>query len=269
MKILRYILLCCVSLYFFSPPCFAHEFWLEPDKYKLVPSDKVSISIRIGENFRGESWPFIRDSFYKFAYTLEGHSSKVVGLDGDDPAAQLTLNSAGLAIITQHTKPTDLEFNDWNKFKTYLETEGLKHVVTEHTRLGFPKTKIKELYSRCAKLLLQVGQTTKGQDTYSGMPLELIAEKNPYQLKVKEKLPIKLLFNGRPLEGAQIIKISKKTGDRVKGPRTDQAGRALLQLPNSGPWLINAVHIIPHKPASDAHWYSYWASLTFDKVTSF
>ena len=269
MKILRYLPLYSVSLYFFSLPCFAHEFWLEPDKYKIAPSQKVSISIRIGENFKGESWPFIRDSFYKFVYTSQGRNNKILGLDGDDPAAQLTLNSEGLAIITQYAKPSDIEFNDWNKFKTYLDSEGLEHLVQEHTRLGFPKTKIKELYSRCAKLLLQVGHTPKGRDIYSGMPLELIAEKNPYQLQDKEKLPIKLLFNGRPLEGAQIIKISKKTGVRVKGPRTDESGRAWVQLPNSGPWLLNAVHIIPHKPVSDAHWFSYWASLTFDKGTAF
>ena len=269
MKILRYFSLYCAPLYFLSLPCLAHEFWLEPDKYRIAPYQKVSISIRIGENFKGESWPFIRDSFYKFGYTSDGQNSKVSGLDGDDPAAQLTLNSAGLTIVTQHTKPVDIEFNDWNKFKTYLDSEGLEHLIQEHTRLGFPKTKIKELYSRCAKLLLQVGQTPKGQDIYSGMPLELVAEKNPYQLKNAEKLPIKLLFNGRPLKGAQIIKISKKTGVRVKGPRTDQSGRASVQLPHSGPWLLNAVHIIPHKQFSDAHWLSYWASLTFYKVAAF
>ncbi|MEK9685583.1 MAG: DUF4198 domain-containing protein [Rhodospirillaceae bacterium] len=266
MRIWRYLFPYCLSLLVLSPPCFAHEFWLEPDNFRTAPSKNISISIRIGQNFKGESWPFIQDSFYKFGYHLNGLNRQITGLDGDDPAANLTLKSEGLAIITHHTKPIDIVFNDWKIFTTYLDSEGLNSLVSEHVRLGFPKSKIKELYSRCAKLLVQVGEVPGGQDIFTGMPLEIIAEKNPYQLKAKEKLPITLMFHGRPLEGAQIIKISKKTGLRVKGPRTDQSGRAWVEIPNSGPWLLNAVHIIAHKPLRDAHWFSYWASLTFDKI---
>ena len=98
------------------------------------------------------------------------------------------------------------------------------------------------------------------------MPLELIAEKNPFTLKEDEKLPVRLLHNGKPVEGARIIQISKSSGERTKGPTTGADGRALVAIPGKGPWLLNVVHLIAQKAPSKTHWFSLLASLTFQKL---
>jgi len=244
----------------------AHEFWLYPEKFTVQKHEKNPITIRIGQYFKGEAWPYLGDSFYSFNYTLNKKKIAIKSIDGDDPAAVLAFESNGLAVVTHHTKPIEIEFKEWEKFKTYLENEGLEYRIPDHLRFGFPKAKITEQYVRCAKLLIAVGNNANQKDQFTGMPLELIAEQNPFTLKEDEKLPVRLLHNGKPLEGARIIQISKRSGERTKGPTTGADGRAMVAISEKGPWLLNVVHLIPQKAPSQTHWFSLWASLTFEKL---
>ena len=243
----------------------AHEFWMEPNKFFADQLETIEISNRIGQNFVGDTWPYISNSFYRFEYRLNGTKFPIVSLEGDDPAAKLKIGSTGLIIITQYTKPDEITFKKFDKFTEYLKSEGLSHKINEHLRNGFPKTNIKEKYSRCAKLLLNIHSSSKDTDYFTGMPLEIITEKNPYHLKSNEQLPIQVLFNEKPLPNAQIIKISKNSGTRSFGPRTDVDGRASLALKERGPLLLSVVHISAQPENTDAHWISYWASLTFSR----
>ena len=243
----------------------AHEFWMEPNTFFANQSETIEISNRIGQNFVGDTWPYISNSFYQFEYRLRDFSVSIISLEGDDPAAKLKIDSAGLAIITQYTKPDTITFTKWGKFNEYLRNEGISHKIREHVEYGFPKTNIKEKYYRCAKLLLNIHSAPEDFDQFTGMPLEIIAEKNPYHLKPTEQIPVRILYKGKPLPDAQTIKISKNSGIRAFGPRTDKDGRALLNLKENGPWLISVVHLIATPKHEDTHWVSYWASLTLSR----
>jgi len=254
-------LLVCIS--FPRLPVVAHEFWLEPDIYHPMPSEKVSIRIRVGQFFKGPTFPYLKDSFNVFDQLQGGKSSPVRGVDGDDPAATLAFVKTGLGVITLHNKPVSLTFDEWEKFNAYLEKEGLKAIPQRHLQAGKPKSGIKEFYARAAKLLLNVGGQGAGEDQYTGMPLELVAELNPYCLGPEEKLPVQLLFKGKPLGDIQITAISKLYPETREIYRTDKTGRALIALNNDGPWLLNAVHMLEPRQGMDAHWFSLWASLVF------
>lgn len=241
----------------------AHEFWLEPDIYNPKLREKISIRIKVGQFFKGPTLPYLKDSFNIFEQRQGVKSLPVKGLDGDDPAATLEFVKRGLAVLTLHNKPLSLTFSKWEKFTSYLEKEGLNDISQRHIRAGKPKSGIKELYGRTVKLLLNVGGKGEGQDQYTGMPLELVAERNPYCLKPDEKLPIQLLFQGKPSVGIQVSAISKLYPKTRHIYRTDKNGRALILLKNNGPWLLNAVQMLEPKPGMDAHWFSLWASLVF------
>ena len=244
----------------------AHEFWMEPDKYFANQSDTIEISNRIGQNFIGDTWPYISNSFFSFEYVLNKTSVRIVGLEGDDPAAKLKINSAGLVIVTQHTKGDEVTFEKWKKFKEYLKNEGLADKIDEHLRQNLPKQDIKEKYYRCAKLLLNIQSSSEDFDHFTGMPLEIVTAKNPYHLEPNEQLQVQVLYYGEPLPNAQIIKISKNSGTRLFGPRTNADGKALLTLTESGPILLSVVHLTAAPKRSNVHWISHWASLTFSKI---
>lgn len=260
----RFFAIPMIALGAMSMSATAHEFWLEPDNFSPKPNTNVAISILIGQNFKGNSYPYIRGEYKRFVTIDKRGERPVKGIDGDDPAVTMKFPQAGLAIMAHYSTAEPLTFETWESFENYLALEGLQHIGPLHRQLGKSLTNIKEIYTRCAKLLLNVGGEG-GEDRATGMPLELVAEGNPYQLAAGEMLPVRLLFNGKPIEGVQITAFSRAEPANRQHVRTDAEGRARIALPVAGPWLLNAVHMLAPGPRDKADWTSLWASMTFSR----
>lgn len=244
----------------------AHEFWLEPNTYAPKVKEDVGILLKVGQNFSGSLYPYLSDRFFKFTTEQNGGAKTVEGLDGDDdPAVKLAFPDERLAILTYHSKSFDLNYEKIAKFESFLGNTGLDEILTRHRAAGKPETGIDERYYRAAKLLLNVGGKAMGEDKFTGMPLELVAERNPYGLAVGEELPVRLLYEGKPIEGILITAIEKSNPKAAQKRRTDKDGRAMIPLPASGAWLLNAVHMIEPAPDEGIHWISLWASMTFER----
>jgi hypothetical protein len=188
----------------------------------------------------------------------------VKGVDGDDPALTVKFGEPGLVIFAAHTKVATTVFATWQKFLDYLDFEGAQHIGPLHLQQGKPQSPIPEAYYRCAKLLLGVGGSG-GEDRLMGMPLELVAERDPYALAAGDKLPVRLYFQGKPIGNVQVSAIAKSNPNERQKTRTDADGRANIALPSSGAWLLNAVHIVPPAREEKALWTSFWASMTFTR----
>lgn len=245
-----------------SSPVASHEFWLDPVQFMPETGASVPIAHRNGMNFKGETFPYVRAWFKRFTVVDARGERPVKGTEGDDPAAVVAFPQPGLSILVYHSTPDPLVFETMEKFESYLKDEGLEHIAALHRQLGKPQTGIRELYARCAKALVWVGGGS-GSDRAVGLPLELVAERNPYQLGAETSLPVRLLHNGKPIEGV-MIKVFNGADPTAPGRvRTDAEGRALIELPNAGKYLLNAVHMTPPSPRDKADWTSLWASLTF------
>jgi uncharacterized GH25 family protein len=241
-------------------PAAAHEYWLEPAEFVLQAGKSVPVHIYVGQNFKANSFPYLRDEYKKFVIAEGRNERPVKAVDGDDPVTVKPAGS-GLAIVAAYTVPETLTFDAWDKFEVYLQFEGLEHIAAKHREQSKPMTGIVEHYIRCAKLLLEVGGGS-GEDRSLGLPLELVAERNPYRLAPGEALPVRLRHNGKPIAGVQISAFSKADPQTRHLVRTDAEGRARITLPTAGPWLLNAVHMVDSTTAN-VHWLSWWASLTF------
>jgi uncharacterized GH25 family protein len=246
-------------------PASAHELWLETSDYYSPVTAAVPVSVHVGEYFKGNSFPYLGDEIVRFAVHAGGTSADITGLNGDLPAATVTLPAPGLAAVTYHSHPFDLVFKEWEKFDAYIKQQGIRGVLSRHTNGNKARNGIKELYERDAKLLINVGGGGEGQDRLTGLPLELVAERNPYQLKTGDPLPVRLYFQGTPLADIQITALTKADPKRPQKIRTDSSGRASIPLPHTGPWLLSAVHMVEPQKDQNAHWYSYWASLVFSR----
>lgn len=224
----------------------------------------MSISIRIGENFNGDSFPYVREEIKRFVVFTARGEQLVKGVSGDDPAVTMKFAEPGLMVFAHHSTSESLIFETWEKFESYLQFEGLQHIGPLHEKQGKPKIGIKENYARCAKLLMSV-DGGGGKDRLIGMPLELVAERDPYALGAEQSLPVRLFYKGKPLADVQISAVSKAHPDKRNVIRTDEEGRASIALPDSGAWLLNAVHMIEPKRGAGVQWESLWASMTFSR----
>src|SRR5207244_3296406 len=93
----------------------------------------------------------------------------------------------------------------------------------------------RELFSRCAKSLVLSGAASASQlDHVLGFPLELVAERNPYGMRPGDELPVRLIYENRPLAGALVIAMNRLNPAEKCKLRTDANGRVRLRLPVGG-----------------------------------
>jgi uncharacterized GH25 family protein len=261
-RLARLVLPLALILLSKAPASDAHEFWIEPGQFRAAPGAKVPLRLYVGQYFKGNSLPFLTDSFERFYYTDTRGTENVRGVLGDDPAATLTVRAPGRIWIVLRTIHYELTYDKPGEFDDFLAKEGIGHLVPRAQRGKLP---VKETYSRCAKSLLVAGSVRPGSvpDRAFGLPLELVAESDPYAGKSPE-FRVRLLHRGAPLPGALVTAFHKAVPDRRLEARTDASGRARLALDREGVWLLNAVHLLPAPRKSGAQWETIWASLTFE-----
>ncbi len=240
----------------------AHEFWIEPARFRIESGGDIVADLKIGQDFKGDAHPYL-PSRTKEAWVVDRDGKRPSRARvGDIPAFKEASGRSGLHILAYHSTPHRLTYTKPGKFERFLENQGLGWALTEHRKRGLKKIGFSEAYSRCAKALVQSGDGG-GTDVVIGMPIELVAKANPYALRAAA-LPVTLLWRGEPLANTQITVFREKDGLEVTKVRTGTNGDATIPLGDGGRFLLNAVHIIPwHEKPKDA-WHSYWASLTFE-----
>ena len=243
----------------------AHNFWIEPSTLTPAPGQRVAVRLRVGIDLKGDPVPRDPSLMKRFVAAGPSGDSPVPGVPNTEPAGFEAFAVPGLYTIVYDSGRSPLEL-DAAKFEEYLKDEGLETISARRARQGKSAAGAKEVFSRCAKALLAVGNGSgSGWDRVFSQRLELVAEKNPYALAAGGELPVRLLYEGKPLAGALVMALQRDRPDKVDKvmARTDAKGRVTLKLDRPGFWLVKAVHMIPAPPDAGADWESFWASLTF------
>ena len=262
-KLARWIGIVIVALSV-TVPVAAHDFWIEPTSYLLEPGGVIGIRARVGDGFLGDPVP--RDASILEQMVVEDEAGRrpVYGRDGADPAGLLRVTAPGLHTIGYFGKPSRVDLTA-DKFNTYLQQEGLEAIAAVRTRLKQSDSGARDRFTRCAKTLVLLGAPSPDQrDRALGCALELVAERNPYALEPGQTLPVRLTYNGKPIEGVLVVAMNRRRAAEKVSARSDRDGRVRLVLPAGGAWLIKAVHMVAAPADTDADWASYWASLTFE-----
>ena len=244
-------------------PALAHDFWIQPSRFRPAVGDVVQLHLFVGPNFEGEPLPRIPQLLSRFVLVPPGGKERdVPGRAGGDPAGIIRIEEPGLQIVGYRSLDSSIQI-EGPKFDDYLKEEGLEKIAEIRRKKGDTGKPARELFSRCAKALLQAGDGSAGADRAIALTLELVAEKNPYALGAGE-LPVLLRLEGKPLGGALVQALLHGDPSARTSARTDKNGRATLKLPKTGFWLIKAVDMSPAPAGGEADWQSLWASLTFE-----
>ncbi len=257
-----------------AAPAFAHDFWIEPESFQPKANATIKVTLKVGDFAIGDELP--RSDLRILDFSLRGPElrTNVLGRDGALPAGFVRTRGAGLHVLGYCSNHAFVELES-AKFEEYLREKGLERVSAERARLGESDSKVRELYSRCAKALIQVGDG--GPQEFALMfdyPLEILPERDPTALFTEPAapaaLPVRVFFSGAPLPGALLGALELRD-DAAGRPhhtpilaRTDAEGRAKLELPHAGRWMLAVVHMQRAKEPQRADWESFWASLTFE-----
>ena len=248
----------------------SHEYYLMPETFVTNQSEELAVRHRLGQKFKGNELPYIASWNIRSEVWEQGQMRRVKGLDGDRPALKIKPQSPGLLTVVHQSNIDFLTFQTFEKFQAYVTKEGLEHALEASEKGEKPKLKLKEAYSRFAKTLVSVGDTGEGQDSPVGLKIELVALAHPGTLGASQPMPVQVLFDGEPLAGTR-IKVFVGVGTEFAHQiNTDRDGKALIPADGAGPYLLNTIHMT--EPDSDeakdknAHWESFWASLTFKRA---
>ncbi len=266
-----------LSLFLIATSATAHDFWLQPQSFQTNPGVALPVTALIGHGKDRGRW--------------EADASRIVMLKSIGPNGTADLRNAfkqrgigphiftafagtGVHVLAMQTNRASSELPA-KRFNDYAKDEGLTPILEYRNRTGTADSAGREFYSRRAKVLIRVGDSTGRTDPHTtkaiGLALEIVPERDPYVLGSSRNLPVRVIYEGKALAGAT-VKLTNLYSDEkpVAIVKTDSSGRAAFRIPESGAWLLNVVWTKPIKGRPGADFDTIFSSLTFgyDKRTN-
>ena len=206
---------------------YGHSLWLTLEKYRLNPGQETVYYIGYGHKYLSEE-------------------SKVVN---QEERYQRMFREI---ILVDPLGKSQVLIPERGMGKIGVRKEGVYVLCLKKER------KADEPYGpsgKYAKALIQVGNSDEGFDYRCGFRIELVPLKNPFRVKKGDYLPVKVLFEGKPL--STFVYGTYRGYRPVEDAfpliaRSDSKGIARIKITHSGEWMIFVSHRV-----------DYSATLTF------
>ncbi len=235
----------------------AHEFWLQPKKYRYKLGEEMKVDFMVGESFTGEYWDLIRHKAEKVelhrASGVRDFTKEVKSTKGNNLTVKA--DQEGTYLLAMQSNAAFIEMAG-KEFNEYLKEDGLDNILAERTKLNQLEKPSKEFYSRYAKLMVQVGEKT--DDTYKkkiGLRYEIVPDHNPYTLKTGDHLQCKVYYEGKPAAHT-LVKVWSRINNTtfLQNIYTESDGSIRFPISTSGSWMVSSVKMIKsEKEGADYH----------------
>ena len=279
MSINRNVAFACALVALVSASTTAHDFYIAPSSYRVAPGQSLGISLVITHGVETTTQPRALDRIIRFIYggpELDSTPRGIAGAAGDDPAGVITLSDPGVYVVGYRSTNATIELPA-ESFNEYLREKGMDNVLAARTASGDTEAPGTEIYSRCAKTLVRVGDASVASPNATrdlGFTTELIPVTDPTIAPPNQPVSFRLMHEGAPVQDAlvHLVRLTdppppKAEGDETPATdaaRTDADGIATLTPDRAGVWRVNAVIMRPAPDDADQDWESWWASVTFE-----
>lgn len=247
----------CIALVFFflaATAAHAHMIWLTPDNRAPRAGETVTVTLGFGHHFSP-------DEVMEKADRMERVFA--VGVDGKELEAKCVNPSTYV-----FTPETDGPHAVYAVMKS-----GCMSTTTAGRKMGDRKTLEGVVscfgFKMAAMTNVACGNGAGPEFGKNVLDLEIIPRKDPSAVRVGETLPVLVLFQGKPLAGAEVSALGSRCR-RDEGKDWDQElktgddGVAVIKITESGPWLISARHKIPYADPTECDDMTYNTTLTLD-----
>ncbi|MGD0948955.1 MAG: cobalt transporter CbiM [Candidatus Binatia bacterium] len=225
------VVLCvCLTGVLSASPGFAHDYWIE--------KDGASYAVVYGHGDQRMEY----DPATVKKVTVYDAGGKPIAFQTEVQGKMLTIKPAEPPSVIV----AELDRGYWSE-----TISGWKHVPKRQAAHVVEAVRSYD-YS---KSILSWGDAA--QKPMEGVELDLVPQENPFDLKVGDTLPVKVVYGGRPLAGAEI------EGDDEKVTTTDSEGIARVPL-KKGRIVISVDHREPLTDDPDADFVSVTTTLTLE-----
>ncbi len=253
-----------------SAAAVAHDFWVQPFKFWIAPNSAVMTTLQVGHGEFRQRWTAEAGRVVRFNSIGPGgvvtdhlRELRVGSMDQDHLIA---FGRPGTHILVLQTNSAQSTLPGI-RFTDYLKQEGLTPALELRKQTRTEDQPGREIYSRRAKALVQVGPASDTPQPWVtkpvGVSLEIVPEVNPYAVGAGQDLPVRVLLEGRPLPGATVMLNNLQFDGRpVQTVLTDAAGRAVFRFPRTGAWQLNVLWTRALKGNPKADFDTTFSSLT-------
>ena len=260
------VMLCALTMSAAS----AHDFWLQPLRFFIAAPGPVPIQILVGHGSARDRWGQQADRVVLFSSIgpdgiVDRRSALRLGGAGFDALPVVGKQGTYVFAFQSTAAKSDLPFL---RFNDYVTTEGITPISVHRARAGTERKNGRELYSRRAKAIVDVGPVDAAGGTRAtrplGLSLEIVPDRHPRTLKPGDAMGVRVFYHRKPLGGA-LVKLTNLDADEkpIATARTDSAGRARFVTPAAGSWQFNIVwsDVVTGNP--DADYATTFSSLSF------
>jgi len=230
----------------------AHEFWIQPERFHLPVAASTPMTLQVGTGTERQRSQLPPRRVLRFDATTSAGEIQdlrpVLTLGAPDADGALSFSRPGAYVVTLRSDAAAQSHLSAARFNAYAQEEGLTPALEARAARGLQAIDASERYSRQTKALVQVGE---GGDPAVvtrpvGLDLEIVPEVSPYASPRPATLPVRVLYEGRPLAGA-LVKLTDLAHDAapLEQHRTDGEGRAGFAMPSGGAWMMDVVWTKP------------------------
>ena len=259
---MKRVVLSLIVLVLFS----SHDMFLKLDQYFLEPNKDYVIQLFNGTYELSDN-VITRDRMLDVSIVANGKRTQVDTADWYEKDKTTFLNfttgSPGTYVTGVSTRSRDFG-QSAASFNGYLEHDGVLDMLALRKQKGTLGDSAIERYSKHVKTIFQVGdQLTDDYKTELGYPIEFVLLENPYDLHAGHDLPVKLLFNQKPLAN-QLVYVGSEaqehthshdgethshshegdhdhSHDELLQLRTDDQGMVKVPISAEGVWYLKTI----------------------------
>ena len=243
--------------------CSAHDTWLSPSSYSAAPGESVSFALTSGTEFPKLDSAIKPERVARAGFRLAGAEEKLTEFKPAERSLRFeqSFTREGVATVWLQLAAKDIELTD-EDVAHYLEEIRASADVEQAWAAQKGKEKWKELYTKCAKTFVSIGNSTADESWQEpvGLTLEIIPLQNPTTIRAGATAKFKLLRNGEPLPNATVILHNAQP--KPIYARTNVEGIATFEFANPGLAMLTSSQLRP--PQQGKPWESEFTTITFE-----
>ena len=174
----------------FASKCLAHDTWLSPSTYSARETDTITFDLTSGMEFPTLDAGPKPERVAKAGARISGEEREIPELKPGANALRLahSFGKTGTAVAWVQLKPKEIELSD-EDVAHYLEEAHAPADVQQAWAEQKGRAKWKELYTKCAKTCLRVGDAAEDRSWAEpvGMALEFVPLADPTTLRVGQQ----------------------------------------------------------------------------------
>lgn len=249
----------------------AHDGWLELSPSATEDETAYEVALMIGHGDERRSIDLTPLPNWVRSAVIVSLAEDYGGLETHEVERNVGLALGPNQSDTQVVAVTTFAFTNEmpaDAFNDYLRQEGLIQAIQDRELRDTLNERGREIYHRTAKLIVVDGNPAESEiaTVPLGLNLELIPHCYPVDRACRRSLPVRLLFNGRPLGGARVVLNDLASDDWPTAvSQTDSDGIARFEVPHDGDWMVSTIWSWPVENDGRGDYETIFSSLVLSR----